>query len=90
MGFISSLMGIGGAIMNVPILKFVGYTINKAIGTAASIGFLISIFGTIGFLSTGIIMQKNTFKYWFYKYSCFFNIYSNYNYNGKNWCYSSS
>ena len=41
-GFISSLMGIGGAIMNVPILKFVGYTINKAIGTAASIGFLIS------------------------------------------------
>ena len=39
-------MGIGGAIMNVPILKFVGYTINKAIGTAASIGFLISIFGT--------------------------------------------
>ena len=58
-GFISSLMGIGGAIMNVPILKFVGYTINKAIGTAASIGFLISIFGTIGFLTTGLIMQKN-------------------------------
>ena len=58
-GFISSLMGIGGAIMNVPILKFVGYTINKAIGTAASIGFLISIFGTIGFLTTGVMMQKN-------------------------------
>ena len=58
-GFISSLMGIGGAIMNVPILKFVGYTINKAIGTAASIGFLISIFGTIGFLITGIIVQKD-------------------------------
>ncbi len=58
-GFISSLMGIGGAIMNVPILKFVGYTINKAIGTAASIGFLISIFGTTGFLTTGIMMQKN-------------------------------
>ena len=31
-GFVSSLMGIGGAIMNVPILKFVGYSINKAIG----------------------------------------------------------
>ena len=49
-GFVSSLMGIGGAIMNVPILKFVGYTINKAIGSAASIGFLISIFGSLGFL----------------------------------------
>ena len=58
-GFVSSLMGIGGAIMNVPILKFVGYTINKAIGSAASIGFLISIFGTIGFLITGIIIQKD-------------------------------
>ena len=33
-GFISSLMGIEGAIMNVPILKFVGYSINKAIGSA--------------------------------------------------------
>tara|TARA_B100001029_G_C15054577_1_gene453344 strand:+ start:963 stop:1793 length:831 start_codon:yes stop_codon:yes gene_type:complete len=54
-GFVSSLMGIGGAIMNVPILKFVGYTINKAIGSAASIGFLISIFGCLGFLISGII-----------------------------------
>ena len=41
--------------MNVPILKFVGYTINKAIGSAASIGFLISIFGCLGFLISGII-----------------------------------
>ena len=28
--------------MNVPILKFFGYSINKAIGSAAAIGFLIS------------------------------------------------
>ena len=38
-GFISAIMGIGGAIMNVPILKFFGYSINKAIGSAAAIGF---------------------------------------------------
>ena len=55
-GFVSSLMGIGGAIMNVPILKFVGYNINKSIGSAASIGFLIAIFGCLGFLISGIIM----------------------------------
>ena len=35
-------MGIGGAIMNVPILKFFGYPINKAIGSAAAIGFCFS------------------------------------------------
>ena len=58
-GFVSSLMGIGGAIMNVPILKFVGYTINKAIGSAASIGFLISVFGCLGFLASGMLIKTD-------------------------------
>ena len=58
-GFVSSLMGIGGAIMNVPILKFVGYTINKAIGSAASIGFLISVFGCLGILVSGILIKND-------------------------------
>ena len=58
-GFVSSLMGIGGAIMNVPILKFVGYTINTAIGSAASIGFLISVFGFLGFLVSGILIKTD-------------------------------
>ena len=58
-GFISAPMGIGGAIMNVPILKFFGYTINKAIGSAAAIGFLIPIFGALGFLVSGSILKTN-------------------------------
>ena len=58
-GFVSSLIGIGGAIMNVPILKFVGYTINKAIGSAASIGFLIAVFGCLGFLISGIMIKTD-------------------------------
>jgi len=52
-GSISALMGIGGAVMNVPILKFFGYSINNAIGSAAAIGFLIASFGAIGFVITG-------------------------------------
>ena len=56
-GFVSALMGIGGAIMNVPILKYVGYPINKAIGTAAAIGFLIALFGAFGFLFTGSLLN---------------------------------
>lgn len=58
-GFISAPMGIGGAIMNVPILKFFGYSINRAIGSAAAIGFLIAIFGTFGFLISGNILKTN-------------------------------
>ena len=45
--------------MNVPILKFVGYTINKAIGSAASIGFLISVFGCLGFLVSGTLIKSD-------------------------------
>ena len=58
-GFISAPMGIGGAVMNVPILKFFGYSINKAIGSAAAIGFLIAIFGAVGFLITGTYLKTN-------------------------------
>ena len=56
-GFISAPMGIGGAIMNVPILKFFGYSINKAIGSAAAIGFLIALFGALGFLISGSYLK---------------------------------
>ena len=58
-GFISALMGIGGAVMNVPILKFFGYSINNAIGSAAAIGFLIALFGAIGFLISGSYLGVN-------------------------------
>ena len=58
-GFISAPMGIGGAIMNVPILKFFGFSINKAIGSAAAIGFLIALFGAIGFFITGYYLNTN-------------------------------
>jgi len=52
-------MGIGGAVMNVPILKFFGYSINRAIGSAAAIGFLIALFGAIGFWITGSYLKTN-------------------------------
>ena len=58
-GFISAPMGIGGAIMNVPVLKFFGYSINKAIGSAAAIGFLIAVFGAFGFLISGSYLKTN-------------------------------
>ena len=56
-GFISGPMGIGGAVMNVPILRYFGYPINKAIGSAAAIGFIIALFGAFGFLLTGTFLN---------------------------------
>ena len=58
-GFISAPMGIGGAVMNVPILKFFGFPINKAIGSAAAIGFIIALFGAVGFLISGFYLNVN-------------------------------
>ena len=45
--------------MNVPILKFFGYSINKAIGSAAAIGFIIALFGAAGFLISGSYLGVN-------------------------------
>ena len=58
-GFISAPMGIGGAIMNVPVLKFFGFSINRAIGSAAAVGFLIATTASIGFLITGNYKEIN-------------------------------
>ena len=58
-GFVSAPMGIGGAVMNVPILKYFGYPINKAIGSAAAIGFFIALFGAIGFLISGSYLEAD-------------------------------
>ena len=58
-GFVSAPMGIGGAVMNVPILKYFGYPINTAIGSAAAIGFIIASCGAIGFLLTGHLLEAN-------------------------------
>ena len=58
-GFISASMGIGGAIMNVPLFRYFGYPIKKAIGSAAAIGFIIATFGAIGFLISGSFLDAN-------------------------------
>ncbi len=58
-GFISASMGIGGAIMNVPVLRYFGYPIKKAIGSAATIGLVIALVGAIGFLISGSFLDAN-------------------------------
>jgi len=58
-GFLSAPMGIGGGVYNTPIFKIFGYSIKVAIGTSAAIGFLISLIGSIGFISSGAYFDVN-------------------------------
>jgi uncharacterized membrane protein YfcA len=52
-GFLSSLMGIGGGTLSVPILAAFNTPVHKAVGTASALGLLIAIPGTIGFIWAG-------------------------------------
>jgi len=58
-GFISAPMGITGAMMNVPLLRYLGYPISKCIGSAATIGLFISLTGSLGFLISGFYFNAN-------------------------------
>lgn len=46
-GGISVMMGIGGGTLGVPILTLFNYPIRKAVGTAAAIGLIIAVPGTL-------------------------------------------
>lgn len=52
-GFFSSMMGIGGGTLSVPILTTFGFDMHKAVGTASSIGFIIAIPATLGYIISG-------------------------------------
>jgi uncharacterized membrane protein YfcA len=53
-GGFSTLMGIGGGTLSVPILTAVGYQIRNAVGTAAALGPIIAVPGAIGFVINGL------------------------------------
>ena len=52
-GFFSSIVGIGGGTISVPILTFYNYPAHKAVGTAAAIGLIISLPGAATMLILG-------------------------------------
>jgi len=57
-GFISVPLGIGGGSLMVPFMRTFGYDIRKSIGTAAAIGFLISVSGTTAMILGGKIINN--------------------------------
>ncbi len=60
-GVISSILGIGGGIITVPILTAFRTPLRNAISTSAVIGFFIALIGAISFLFLGL--KQPTFTY---------------------------
>ena len=57
-GVISVPLGIGGGSLMVPFMRTFGYDIRTSIGTAAAIGFLIAVSGTIMMITGGKIIDN--------------------------------
>lgn len=53
-GVVCTLMGIGGAALNVPYMTLNNVSIHRAIGTSSALGLLIAIPGSIGFFIIGL------------------------------------
>lgn len=52
-GFLSTLMGIGGGTLGVPTMTLFNVPIHRAVGTASAFGLIVSLPGAIGFVVTG-------------------------------------
>ena len=56
-GFLSSILGIGGGTFSVPYFRATGLNLKTAIGTSAACGIPIAIFGTLGYIIAGINVE---------------------------------
>lgn len=53
-GVLSSMMGIGGGTLSVPIMTLLNEPIHRAVGTASLFGLIISVPATVGFVIAGL------------------------------------
>lgn len=53
-GALSSMMGIGGGTLSVPIMTLLNEPIHRAVGTASLFGLIISVPATVGFIFAGL------------------------------------
>lgn len=52
-GFVSGLLGAGGAFLSVPFMTWCGAPLRAAVGTSAALGFPIALSATLGYLVAG-------------------------------------
>lgn len=53
-GGLSAMIGIGGGALLVPLLTFFSVNMKKAIGCASACGIVIALFGSVGYISSGL------------------------------------
>jgi len=53
-GIVSSLVGVGGGVMTIPLMSLCNVPMRQTIGTSAALGLPIALAGTVGFIVTGL------------------------------------
>ncbi len=57
-GSVCTLMGIGGAALNVPYLTMNNVPIHRAVGTSSALGLFVAVPGVIGFVVIGLLSDE--------------------------------
>ena len=53
-GAVSAFVGAGGGFISVPLMVYCNVPMKKAVGTSAALGFPIAVFGSIGYIWSGL------------------------------------
>jgi uncharacterized membrane protein YfcA len=53
-GMISALTGVGGAMLNIPFMTYMGLPMRRAVGTGGALAFIISFPAMIGYIVSGL------------------------------------
>lgn len=54
-GAVAAMIGVGGAVMTVPLMTYIGMAMQRAAGTSAVIGLMISLPAAAGYILTGAL-----------------------------------
>jgi len=58
-GLVSAMVGMGGAILTVPMMNYVGLPIQRAVGTGATLGIAVALPGIVTYMVTGMLYGEN-------------------------------
>jgi uncharacterized membrane protein YfcA len=53
-GMIAALLGVGGAILNIPFMTYMGMSMRKAVGTGGALAVVISLPAMAGYIFSGL------------------------------------